>query len=211
MSVPATRNNRRRLLGMFAAVTLLLLGIVGVQNLASNGPTGPATPAPAREVALPGVNTGWQAKATEVTLFGRLAINRPSSEIWDRGGEPDSSKRADIGFTDISGCAANCTVITFVDLTNPEMKQFFGDNPPAKWAEDSCTQQIRGELSGSKEFDIDGQTARYYFMPCGPEDEYSGHAWYVPGKNLFIMTYAGDGGAMSPEILRSVVDTMRWV
>jgi len=207
MSAPI---RRRTVLLAFGAVIVLLSTIVGLQVLSTDGDNGPATPAAQHEVALPGTNTGWQGDATNVKLFDRLSFDRPSSEIWDRGGD-DSSKRSDVGFTDISGCSAKCTVITFVDLTDPKMKQFFGDNPPAKWAQDSCTQEIRGELSSSKEFDMDGQTARYYYMPCGAEDEYSGHAWYVPGKDLFVMTYAGDGGPMSPEILRSVMDTVRWV
>ncbi|HEX6416015.1 MAG TPA: hypothetical protein VFZ62_00635 [Candidatus Saccharimonadales bacterium] len=202
----STRKSRRWPLVVFGAVTALVLSVVGLQSIGSSGE--PATPAPAREVALPGTNTGWQGSSELTALFNRLTFQRPSGEIWDSG---DSAPKGTQPYTDISGCTSNCTVITFVDLADPEMGKFFGDNPAAAWAKDSCTQEIHGELSGSKEFDLSGQTARYYYLPCGPEDEYSGHAWYIPGKKLFVMTYAGDGGPMSPEILRSVMDTVRWV
>jgi hypothetical protein len=200
-------HSRRPILLAFGAVTVLILSVVGVQSLSSDEDAGPATPAASREVALPTANTGWKEDAKLTALFDRFTFDRPSIEVWD--GE-DAHRTDSQPYTDISGCSSDCTIITFVNLADTESARYYGDNPPSVWANESCTLGPAGKLASSKEFDLDGQTARYYLLPCGAEGEYSAHAWYVPGKDLFVTTLAGSGGPMSPEILRSVMDTVKW-
>lgn len=201
-SVNSTR--RRGLLFGGAFVVALVIGGL----LLFGGSLTPATPQPAREISAPVPNTASLEGAESTTLFNRLTFQRPT--MWETG---TTNATGAYTYTDTTSCnpdAANCSTISFVDLTSPEMKEFFGDNPLDVWAKDSCPKD-RGELEGSKEYSMDGETARYYRLPCGVEGELTGHAWLIPGKDVLVMTYAGSGGSLSPEILRGVMDGLRWV
>lgn len=200
------RRPRRWLRRLIVTVLIAVLAGLGTYLLLK----GPATPEPDQSIAQPDANSMSLKDAERASLFEKFTFLQPAPAVWKTGHSGDVWNMTYSDVTSCNAAAATCSTVTFANLSNPDAKAYFGNDPIKWWAQKNACKTGSKVLEGSEEFDTDGETTRYYRIPCGVEGENTVHAWFIPGKDLFVFTSTGKGGTFSVEIAKTVMDSVRW-
>lgn len=148
-------------------------------------------------------NTASLRDAQWVEMFGRLKVLQPP--MWDGAmGEEDVV----VNYADrtiCSGPTARCPHILFFNLTPPDAPASYATDKLKSWVRDACKSD-NPKVEGTP-IVLAGQPASYYRQVCSG-DEKDGdiaHAWYVPGKQLFVTADPG----VAPEIIQGALEQMQ--
>jgi hypothetical protein len=174
----------------------------------SSVPTEPITPS--NPMVMPDVAAHALDKSAQAQPFNdSLTFNVPLT--WSsRQPEPGV-----IDYADMTNCqdTASCPHITFIDLTDMDMSNKYGNSDPAGvWAKQStCSTDTKGKLLGPVEGTINGQRVLYYRQPCG-KDPYANFnaVWYLPSQSLLVAGVSGPAASLSAEDVQAVLNSANW-
>lgn len=165
--------------------------------------------APSNPMAMPDPATHALDKSAQAQPFNdNLTFNVPLT--W-------SSRQQDgtVDYADMTNCqdTASCPHITFIDLTDMNMSNTYGNsNPAGEWAKQAgCSIGTKGKLLGPVEGMINGQRVLYYRQACG-KDPYANFnaVWYLPGQYLLIGGVSGPDASLAPEVVQAVLKSATW-
>jgi hypothetical protein len=150
---------------------------------------------------------------TEYKFFTRFTL--PFLKTW---GTSMSEPNAVLNAVDYSVCnadAASCPHIYFIDLRSSYGKQTYGGDPVAAESRARCTnaqEQGAAPAGAGKSVIIGGVAARYYpEITCANGEHYAEAIWYVPSKQMMVLSPSEDvGPSFDYDGLRAVLDNVEW-